>query len=804
MQPVLNVFPDSAFYYQYCDPSSLLVFDGMDLFEELESSEGVRQGDPFASFAFALAVQPLYERALKEAPRCKGISIQDDLNIVGPAAEVMAAYDYILAHAAEFGLELVPNKCQVFLPDVGGAVEDLHTLADQCAERNVQLSGSMESLGVMFGSDEEIEAHAEAAVTASESFFDALTHEEMPVQTAFSLLRYCALPRLGYLARTAHPERLDKPAQRFDRMAVDTLTRMMKWEDDNSLCTLERQTADVAEDDDNRASVVSREQLLQRISLPISAGGFGIRPVHRIRHAAYFASLTQMLPDFLRMHPELQAGSSTSAAAAVDAQQEPASSSLAYQSTQLFVELEYCRKELLASGAGNRRIRRQAEQQQQQQQRTLEQQPLAAPVSADAASSTGAEQPNHASPLRAIPALPSQRDSSLSLPALKKGTDDTWQAASRCARNVKQQPFSLAAKLQLVLTEGIEHTQYQQCYDSCGAYQQAIQRSLSENDNCSAWLTVLPTEPAYRMRDDQFRLAARHRLGMLPYDDLRDDYCLTCRRRNSSIPHFLADPDHLHACVKQTGAMLSLRHDRIAATLATLARSVGFAVKREPPFEHRTRLHTRVDEETGEEHDELATDRSRGDLLLVRHNTRLVVDVTVTRPTAKTELRLRKGVPLASAAAAEKRKHKSYDDACERDGATMVPFAVESYGAKGKQAQKLLLKLADASEELSAEAFLRHASAVVSVALQCGNADIAARGTQSLRMRQARARNGSYDTSHHELQPAGRRRRKSSQQESGDYDGAENDYNDRFHASAAFHFQINDTAAFGGRSGVAA
>lgn len=49
----------------------------------------------------------------------------------------------------------------------------------------------------------------------------------------------------------------------------------------------------------------------------------------------------------------------------------------------------------------------------------------------------------------------------------------------------------------------------------------------------------------------------------------------------------------------------------------------------------------------------------------------------------------------------------------------MVPFAVESYGAKGKQAQKLLLKLADASEELSAEAFLRHASAVVSVALQC-------------------------------------------------------------------------------------
>jgi len=58
-------------------------------------------------------------------------------------------------------------------------------------------------------------------------------------------------------------------------------------------------------------------------------------------------------------------------------------------------------------------------------------------------------------------------------------------------------------------------------------------------------------------------------------------------------------------------------------------------------------------------------------------------------------------------------------------------------GSIPRQTQRLLLKLAEASEELSAEAFLRHASAVVSVALQCGNADIAARGTQSLRMRQA-------------------------------------------------------------------
>lgn len=139
----------------------------------------------------------------------------------------------------------------------------------------------------------------------------------------------------------------------------------------------------------------------------------------------------------------------------------------------------------------------------------------------------------------------------------------------------------------------------------------------------------------------------------------------------------------------------------------------------------------------------MVPNEQRGDLLLLRHNTRLLVDVTVRRPTGATEMRLRDTtIPLATATAAEKAKHVKYDAACERENLRMVPFALESYGAKGKQARKLLLKLADASEELSAAAFLRHASAVLSVALQCGNADIAARGTQALRVHQLNEQTG--------------------------------------------------------------
>jgi len=93
---------------------------------------------------------------------------------------------------------------------------------------------------------------------------------------------------------------------------------------------------------------------------------------------------------------------------------------------------------------------------------------------------------------------------------------------------------------------------------------------------------------------------------------------------------------------------------------------------------------------------------------------------------------------------------------------------MESYGAKGKPAKRLLLRLADASSELSAQAFLLHASAALSVALQCGNADITARGTQSLWEREAAASSlrAPYSTCH---EPAGRRHRKQSVQPSGEH-----------------------------------
>ena len=66
-------------------------------------------------------------------------------------------------------------------------------------------------------------------------------------------------------------------------------------------------------------------------------------------------------------------------------------------------------------------------------------------------------------------------------------------------------------------------------------------------------------------------------------------------------------------------------------------------------------------------------------------------------------------------------------------------LCAESYGALGRSARKLLHTLASKADEVSAAAFLQHACASLSVALQAANAAITVGGLQRLRLEQLSA-----------------------------------------------------------------
>ena len=55
------------------------------LLELLESSNGVRQGDPIAAVLFAVSVQKVFKRAVAVGEDVRGVAVLDDLTFVGPA-----------------------------------------------------------------------------------------------------------------------------------------------------------------------------------------------------------------------------------------------------------------------------------------------------------------------------------------------------------------------------------------------------------------------------------------------------------------------------------------------------------------------------------------------------------------------------------------------------------------------------------------------------------------------------------------------------------------------------------------------
>jgi hypothetical protein len=151
--------------------------------------------------------------------------------------------------------------------------------------------------------------------------------------------------------------------------------------------------------------------------------------------------------------------------------------------------------------------------------------------------------------------------------ALTQSIDDSWQHAATDA------PTSIA-KLQHSITRSLEGAVWLRLFDQCGRYQQAILSSLSLNPGCSTWLSASPvtSEPGCRLRADEYRLAVRHRLGLLPYDDMRDEACVTCAKRNTNTPTLLTDPDHAMSCILQEGVSVRRRHDAVKLVLAELAR----------------------------------------------------------------------------------------------------------------------------------------------------------------------------------------------------------------------------------------
>jgi hypothetical protein len=172
----------------------------------------------------------------------------------------------------------------------------------------------------------------------------------------------------------------------------------------------------------------------------------------------------------------------------------------------------------------------------------------------------------------------------------------------------------------------------------------------------------------------------------------------------------------MHSCAKHKNTLGTARHGDLISALMTLARSVGFFASREPN-DHAQPEGLNLTDEQYNDH---------ADILLLKHDQRLYVDVAVTRPTAASNLTAGHSAnyPLQAAARRARMKHRKYDAICKLNGYTMVPFIVESTGAIAIEGRRLLRQLSEQAQDsqLTPKQWLAHAYNYLSVVLQKGNA----------------------------------------------------------------------------------
>jgi hypothetical protein len=713
------------FHWAYSSASPLLVYDGDRLCAQLQSSEGVRQGDPFAAFVFAFFVQPMYEAAIAGLPNAHAISIQDDLTLIGPQQDVFAAFNKVRELAPQYGLTLRMDKCAVFIPESVSS-DNRSTIRGSCNALSLAHSDRMESLGVMFGSSAAIDDHCTKSLKRHEQFLAALRNREMPVQIALLLLRFCAVPRLSYLARTVDPNVFAAPggaAELFDSMLWNCFAQLIGSRD---------------------ASSLPKEVRLQA-QLPLSRGGLGLRSVKDLAPTAYFSSLASSLSDFIAEFQPADRGDESWIA-----------------QSQMARELEcfwiYMQMQGIQQLAPPAKVKK-----------------TASPHSRPAAAATAAAAPStgtNSAPLalaRSHPSLslfassssipfaaPASSSSSCPLSGPGAATLLCREAAAHARllvasrRSPATHPtpavFRHAEQLQAIATKQREDVNRAALIAQSVARRQALLTATSVS-NSAAFLSTLPTVAAYTLGDESMIQAVRHRLGLSAADALVPQVCV-CGT------FFAVDPDHYHSCVKLRSSSLTLRHNAIVNTLASLATEAGWHVTVEPNDHLRpaptdvatvaptdaTAAAKLADGVSCSDEPESEHWNRHGDLLLLRHGIKLYIDVSCTRPTNASSLSSQPAVthtPLVSTVVRAQQKMRKYTPIAQANGYTLLPFVVETYGGMGKEALRVLQYLAAHASD-SPQQFLRHAHSSLSVVLQRGNALVALIGQQQLNVRRQR------------------------------------------------------------------
>jgi hypothetical protein len=289
---------------------------------ELLCSNGVMQGDVIAPWLYCIAVRSAYEAAVSAAGGAgvnddghllTAVAIADDFIIAAAperAADVGAAVTELRKELALLSIEMAPEKQSLLqlqgvaqLPPESSSEEEEDSDYQERQRRRRRSSAGARGrdmdgqavgeaglvvraarLASVFGiplslCDGDVGQFCQDMVEQHSTFFLRLKDSRLHRQSANLLLRMCAVPKMGYVARCVPPALLAAAARDFDRATLAAAAEVY------GLAALRAPAGDAQEDEEDMATFTTAALL----RTPIRLGGLGIASVVRSSPHAYVA-----------------------------------------------------------------------------------------------------------------------------------------------------------------------------------------------------------------------------------------------------------------------------------------------------------------------------------------------------------------------------------------------------------------------------------------------------------------------------------------------------------------------------------
>jgi hypothetical protein len=170
----------------------------------LPSSQGVRQGDPLGSLAFAVALHPLLLGTLDQHP-VTIVAIHDDATFAGAPEALVHAVRHFRGLARNINLEFNLSKCRLLALHDDPLPSCIPDLLQAFGDEPVQTERNCHTLlGVPIGV-RGVEDNVKSIIEAMRPELNAIASATLSKQVRFAMLRLCSQTRPTYLARTLAP-----------------------------------------------------------------------------------------------------------------------------------------------------------------------------------------------------------------------------------------------------------------------------------------------------------------------------------------------------------------------------------------------------------------------------------------------------------------------------------------------------------------------------------------------------------------------------------------------------------------------